>query len=437
LVIFDQFEEYFLYAPQMEAQDGFEAQFSRAVNREDVRANFLLSMREDSLSKLDRFKGRIRNVLGNTLRICHLDPLAAEESIRGPLSVYNQKFGSQFGEVIIEEQAVHAILAQMQTEKVKTTESSGVGRLESVAEDQRIETPFLQLVMTELWNAEMKQKSRILRSETFENVGQLGGARAIVRGYVNSALDLSPTDQEVCARVFRFLVTPDESKIALPVSILANWSDLDVSLIASVMGKLARGQNHILRIVESAAGQGGEPRYELFHDVLAGAILEWRKRYVQKREVQQARLQAATEAAETEKQASQKRELEQAKALAEEQKLRADAKAELAKRLRRGLVSVISALLVAVAALSYAIYYKKHAIYYESRANDYKVQAQVQSVKAAKSEIAAVIVLYKRSFTEERRLRASKATVHLQTRHPSVRSHFRLSQVPKSNTLLY
>ena len=70
--IFDQFEEYFLYNPQSSDSEGFEAEFARAVNRRDVNVNFLVSMREDSLSKLDRFQGRIPALLNNMLRLEHL-----------------------------------------------------------------------------------------------------------------------------------------------------------------------------------------------------------------------------------------------------------------------------------------------------------------------------------------------------------------------------
>ena len=50
LIIFDQFEEYFLYQPQEDGQGTFAADFSRAINRPDLRANFLISIREDALA---------------------------------------------------------------------------------------------------------------------------------------------------------------------------------------------------------------------------------------------------------------------------------------------------------------------------------------------------------------------------------------------------
>ncbi|GKT07139.1 ATP-binding protein [Desulforhabdus sp. TSK] len=62
LVVLDQFEEYFLYHPKSSDAGSFEAQFARAVNREDVEVGFLIALRDDSLSKLDRFQERIPNL---------------------------------------------------------------------------------------------------------------------------------------------------------------------------------------------------------------------------------------------------------------------------------------------------------------------------------------------------------------------------------------
>src|SRR5207244_2790904 len=81
-LVLDQFEEYFLYHQPADQDQGFEAEFARAVNRDDVDANFLLSLREDALGGLDRFKGRIPNLLANPLRLEHLDRRGAEEGIR-------------------------------------------------------------------------------------------------------------------------------------------------------------------------------------------------------------------------------------------------------------------------------------------------------------------------------------------------------------------
>ena len=88
LIILDQFEEYFLYHPEAEKDNMFDGEFARAVNREEIDANFLIALREDALSKLDRFRARIPNMLSNSLRLRHLDAPSARDAMRKPLEVY-------------------------------------------------------------------------------------------------------------------------------------------------------------------------------------------------------------------------------------------------------------------------------------------------------------------------------------------------------------
>ena len=77
LIILDQFEEYFLYHPHDAGDDSFAVEFPRAVNRADLRASFLITIREDALARLDRFKGRLPYLFDNYLRTRHLSVAAA------------------------------------------------------------------------------------------------------------------------------------------------------------------------------------------------------------------------------------------------------------------------------------------------------------------------------------------------------------------------
>ena len=85
IVVLDQFDEYFLYHGTEDGAGTFAVEFPRAVNQEDLRASFLVSMREDTVAKLDRFKGRIPILFDNRLRIDHLGIEAAREAIERPL----------------------------------------------------------------------------------------------------------------------------------------------------------------------------------------------------------------------------------------------------------------------------------------------------------------------------------------------------------------
>ncbi len=277
LLVFDQFEEYFLYNER--ADEPFAVEFPRAVNRNDLRANFLLSMGDDSLAKLDLFKGRIPNLFGNRLQIGHLELDAAREAVLLPLEEFNRR--APAGETYrIEGDLVDKVLDQVQTGRVSLGQA-GSGTADGAAATGRIETPILQLVLTRLWEAELAEGSHVLREATFE---RLGGGAAIVRSWLDEMLaTLTVGEQQTATDVFHFLVTKSGTKVAHTAEDLAEFADVkDVEAVRNVLKKLATGSAWILRPVPGVGGDG-PPRYEISHDVLGPAILDWRARRLEER----------------------------------------------------------------------------------------------------------------------------------------------------------
>ena len=139
---------------------------------------------------------------------------------------------------------------------------------------QRIETPYLQLVLTRLWQKEVATGSFTLRAETLR---RLGGAQQIVHTHLDEALSaLSARQQDVAAAIFHHLVTPSGTKIAHTAPDLADYVQLPEAEIASVLAELSRGDVRILRpVAPSSARPVADPAYEIFHDVLAPTILDW------------------------------------------------------------------------------------------------------------------------------------------------------------------
>jgi hypothetical protein len=111
LVIFDQFEEYFLYNSNSPNDNSFDVEFAQSVNRADVDAHFLISLREDQLSRLDRFRTRIPNLFANIVRLRQLDLSAAEDAIRKPIDAYNSRAQSADAQIEIEDDLVTTLLA--------------------------------------------------------------------------------------------------------------------------------------------------------------------------------------------------------------------------------------------------------------------------------------------------------------------------------------
>ena len=291
LLIFDQFEEYLLYHASEDGLGTLAMEFPRAVNQPDLRVNFLISIREDALARLDRFKGRIPRLFENYLRIQHLDEAAARDAIEQPLVAYNRAL-TPAQPLSIEPALVNEVLAQVQTNQVFVGES-GRGTVAGGG-PARVETPFLQLVMSRLWAEEMQAGRSVLRLQTLQ---RLGGAERIVRTHLDTVIStLTPAEQESAARIFHLLVTPSGTKIAHSVPDLAEYSELTPAQLEPVLEKLCGSDMRILRPVAPppagpAAGvYAALPRYEIFHDVLAAPILDWRTRFVHAQE------QAAAEA---------------------------------------------------------------------------------------------------------------------------------------------
>ncbi len=135
-VILDQAEEYFLYHGGRNGRGSFDAEFPDVVNDSDLRVNFLLAVRDDSLAKLDAFRKRIPNVFGNYLRLEHLDREAARSAIVEPVVEYNRLVDE--GEpVSIEPALVDAVLEQIVTGKVDVGQT-GRGSVESANGEVRI-----------------------------------------------------------------------------------------------------------------------------------------------------------------------------------------------------------------------------------------------------------------------------------------------------------
>lgn len=383
-IILDQFEEYFLYHANEDGDNSFAVQFPRAVNRPDLRVSFLISIREDALAKLDRFKGRIPNLFDNYLRIDHLDRNAARAAITQPALTYNSLHPDS--SISIDSSLVEAVLDQVRTNEV-VLGTGGRGVVETDSDqplaDERIETSYLQLVMTRLWQEEIGAGSRTLRVATLES---LGGAKRIVQTHVDAVMErLEPEEQRTAAQLFYFLVTRDGTKIAHTVSALSEYTRVDEPRLTVVLEKLCGIDARILQPVDPPPGQPDSPRYEIRHDKLAAAILDWRRRYAQKEEL-----------AEAERLAIEQRQQAEAQARVEE-------KAKSAARLR--WLSIALAVMTLLALAGAALAFKQRglaiadaresqmqkaiAVEQSKRAEDQRIRADAQSAVATNQALLA------------------------------------------------
>jgi WD40 repeat protein len=278
LVIFDQFEQYFVYHGEDDGPDTFAVQFPQAVNRDDLRASFLISLREDAYTQLDRFEGRILNLFASNLRIEHLDEKAATAAIVKPVETYNELLGNGDPPFEVEPELVKAVIREVRAGNIVLGQAGGGVVEHDESEQTRVETPFLQLVMSRLWAEEQRQHSHVLRLETLES---LGGAERIVRTHLEEAMSaLGEGDRAVAARMLHQLVTPSGARIVHKADDLAGYAGVTLEVAEPILEQL--DERRILRTIDPAPGDK-TPRFEIRHDVLAGAVVEWGRQYEERR----------------------------------------------------------------------------------------------------------------------------------------------------------
>jgi hypothetical protein len=277
-LLLDQFEDQASYQTGPEGA-ALLAELGHIVTSPGLRVSVLVGIREDALAKLGRLEDYVPRPFDNNLQLNHLNRAEAREAIEGPLVRYNSLLPLA-KQVTIQSELIDELLPQLQTGSASLGD---VGQGGVNAFEESIETPFLQFVMTRLWAEEAERGSRVLRRET---LATLGGVDRIVGTHIDAVMSgLTHEQQEVAAEVLRYLVTPSGRKISLTAYDLADFAGVtDPAQVKEVLEKLAASRELVLRPVPPPLGSDEAPRYEVFHDVIVPAVVDWRRRYITERQ---------------------------------------------------------------------------------------------------------------------------------------------------------
>ena len=187
--------------------------------------------------------------------------------------------------MLAEDELVEEILDSVRAGRIQLG-PSGRGGAEDAEDGGRIEAPYLQLVLERMWNVERERGSTRLRLTTLR---ELGGATRIVVEHLERAMSiLSPEEQDAAAAMYNHLVTPSGTKIAHRAGDLARYASVDEAQAGTVLDWLARE-----RIIRAAEDGAARPQYEIFHDVLADAVLAWRTQHEADRRLEEERREGA------------------------------------------------------------------------------------------------------------------------------------------------
>ncbi|MBT9316070.1 WD40 repeat domain-containing protein [Leptothoe spongobia] len=285
-IVLDQFEDYFLYHAQKTGKGTFATEFPRAVKCRDLPVHFLISIRDDALAKLAFFKGRIPGLFGNLLKVDPLDYESAQDAVLKPIEEFNRQQRQSKVLVNVDKELAEEVLNQVKIGRVSLGERGRGLELMSESEPEpsppNYEAPYLQLVMTRLWEKMEADESHNLQLSMLDD---LGGAEIIVKAHFNEQMSLlSSKEQDIAADIFQYLVTPAGSTIAYPVLDLVGTTNCDEKDLTDLLDKLSRGNRRIIRPIGPSPEQRDVELYEIFHDVLAQPVLTWRTQHLKEKE---------------------------------------------------------------------------------------------------------------------------------------------------------
>ena len=276
-LVLDQMEEYFVYHGRDHGGPLREA-LAEILTRPTLRVHVLLGIRDDALAELDAFKGRVPGLFGNVLRLDHLDVDAARAAIVEPLAELEAMGGPH---VVAEAALVAAVVDQVASGRIERR-LAGRGIVAGGPRRGRVEAPYLQLVMERIWEVERGRGSYVLHAETLDRAGRRRPDR--------------PAAPRACARDARRAGARARCPALPPAGDAVGDEDrarrrrpepVCRRVARAARGRPARALGRAGR-PRAPGRNGGGPRYEIYHDVLADAVLDWGARHEAERALRRA-----------------------------------------------------------------------------------------------------------------------------------------------------
>ena len=238
VLVFDQFEEFFVHLTASERAPLAELLKKLASHPDLTRLHMLFSLREDFLAELASLEDWIPTLLDSRFRLTALTREQARQSILGPAALFDLE---------IEDALVEELLSEL--------------------ESQGVEPPELQIVMDRLWRS--REGSRL----SLESYRSLGGVRSILLGYLHESLEgalaRGSWSRELPRQVMRALVSERNTKAAQTLKAVLQRVEGQPEEICEILDRLVD-----LRLARKVGG-AHEIFYELSHEYLIEEIQSW------------------------------------------------------------------------------------------------------------------------------------------------------------------
>lgn len=286
-ILLDQFDDYLMLNPNAgTGPSSFDHEFASAVSKRGLPVNFLISIGDDALASLDRYRSTIAGLYSNLIRLEPLTRNQARDAIQQPVyEVHNKSHSDKIG---IEAELVRAVLSAV---SLGSGEGSAADLDSQALGDQRFDAGGLQLAMKAVWEKEIDRGFQTLRGKTFKD--DLGGILGITTRYLDERFrNLSPRESHLSAKIFDHLITPGGMGVAQQLSDLAKRLGVTEAEIKALTERLKLEK----MIVAVGLGRGaGSLRYEMAHRVLTPAVLNRVRAFFAERTREEHRLASEIE----------------------------------------------------------------------------------------------------------------------------------------------
>ncbi len=303
MLILDQFEEVFQYHVFEDYFDAFIDDLCKIINDDEYQVRVVFSMREEFLGELTAFDNRIPDLFGNYYRLRYPKIDEARRIITETCRLVKVEPHPGNLENLVKDLSS----IEKNFDAGSSSNGSAVKTVRFVRRDY-VPPPYLQIVCDNLWKEQYEnpataatnggtsiQIKRFLEhyksasADPAESVES--DAQRAVRQFCEAKLSLPflrKWEQNIAARAFGFLVTKQGAKMAYELRSLAAHMEERAWAVKHVLEKLSDPDARILR---ESRGPEGSYWFELYHDMYAGVVDRWKRKFAkEQRRVQQTQL---------------------------------------------------------------------------------------------------------------------------------------------------
>jgi WD40 repeat protein len=302
VLILDQFEEVFQYHAYEDYFREFVRDLCEIINSDDYQVRVVFSMREEFLGELSIFDNKIQDLFINYYRLRYPDKDEAQDIIRRTCQLSGVNPNESNLAALVED------LSKIEKGSGSFAERSTYheGAATRVIKRNFVAPPYLQIACDRLWvaqyagNGKQTEADEAVLSVTGASnfkpflidyragsdaaVHESGGdAQKVLRAFCEeklSAPHLNRTQQDIVARAFGFLVTKQGAKMAYELRSLADHMEERVRPLKVALEKLSQDDAKILR---ESRGPDRSYWFELYHDMYATIVDDWKVRYLKLR----------------------------------------------------------------------------------------------------------------------------------------------------------